>query len=89
MVLALTENKLTSLEKDPLIWLILREQVFGMENVSTSCQDCIPILEQTTSSWDTVYLDPMFHSVRQKAFLHWNCSTLGLCFLRLVRMLVI
>ena len=67
MVLALTENKLTSLEKDPLIWLMLREQVFGMENVSTSCQDCIPILEQTASSWDTVYLDPMFHSVRQKS----------------------
>ena len=67
LVLALTENKVTSLEKDPLIWLILREQVFGMENVSSSRQDCIPILEEATLFWDTVYLDPMFHSVRQKS----------------------
>ena len=67
LVLALTENKITSLERDPLIWLILREQVFGLENVSVSCQDCIPILERATFLWDTVYLDPMFHSDGQKS----------------------
>ena len=66
-MLALTENKITSLEKDPLIWLILREQVLGLENVSASCRDCVPILEKATLLWDTVYLDPMFHSARQKS----------------------
>ncbi len=67
MTLALTNNPVTSLEKDPLIWLILREQVVGLSNVDVICKDCLVFMQQQSTSWDTVYLDPMFYQTKKKA----------------------
>ena len=67
MTLALTKNPVTSLERDPLVWLMLREKVLGLSNVDVICRDCLVFMQQQSTCWDTVYLDPMFYQSRKKA----------------------
>ena len=67
MILALTNNPVTTLEKDPLVWLMLREQVLGLANVDTICHDCLVFMQEQSKSWDTIYLDPMFYQAKKKA----------------------
>ncbi len=67
MTLALTNNPVTSLEKDPLIWLMLREQVLGLSNVDAVCQDCLVFMQEQPKFWDTIYLDPMFYQAKKRA----------------------
>lgn len=67
MTLALTRNPVTCVEKDPLIWLILREQLLGFHNVEVKCQDCVVLMREQSANWDTVYLDPMFYQTKKNA----------------------
>ena len=67
MTLALTNNPVTSLERDPLVWLMLREKVLGLSNVDVICRDCLVFMQQQSTCWDTIYLDPMFYQSRKKA----------------------
>jgi 16S rRNA (guanine1516-N2)-methyltransferase len=67
LTLAMTRCRLTLVEKDPLVWLMLRELTEGIPNIQLNCRDCMELMEEDSRDWDTIYLDPMFHRNRKSA----------------------
>lgn len=68
LLLAHLDHRLTFVEKHPAIWLLLTEfaEDLGLE-VAAHCDDAMRFMQETTESWDVVFLDPMFPARRKKA----------------------
>ena len=51
--------RVTYLERDPLIWLLLRDRVKDLPGAWAHCADAQDFMAEG-DRWDVVYLDPMF-----------------------------
>lgn len=67
LVLAQKGWEVTLVERERIVWLMLREAFAGFTNVSTKLFDGIENLRRTEHHWDVVYLDPMFPARSKRA----------------------
>ena len=66
LTLSMLGCPVTLVEREPLIWILLRDFARSFDNADVIFMDCRELLS-LDATWDVVYLDPMFPERKKKA----------------------